>query len=224
MQGSLTSSRSVTKIHFLCFARSFHDIARKEEKMKRAVFLIVELALCCALMSVVGCRDAEKEAELQSQINAAKSDLVQVQAANEAVMRVGDSLNTQLKLAQAANDSLMQANKKTTNRLASAQADLKKERKQVDSLKLVITEMEPAVRELPDVQRRLADEQAARQSVEARNVLLVAELAEQKSFVSDRITPWYQKWEHDATERNWLEKLFGADKAPTPGVPKPDLK
>ena len=35
------------------------------------------------------------------------------------------------------------------------------------------------------------------------------------------VQPWYAKWRHDATERNFLEVLFGSDKAESPGVPEP---
>lgn len=192
--------------------------------MKRAISFFLSLALLFALLSVVGCHDEKTEAELQSQINSAKSDLAQVRAANEAVMRVGDSLNTQLNVAQTANDSLTQANQKTAGRLASTQSDLKKERKKVDSLKLVVTEMEPAVRELPIVKQQLADEQTARVAVEAERDAVKGVAAELSSLITDRYNPWCRKWKHDATERNFLEKIFGADKAPTPGVPEPDIQ
>jgi hypothetical protein len=50
-----------------------------------------------------------------------------------------------------------------------------------------------------------------------------------RAFVNERnvfisqIQPWYIKWKHDATERNWFEKLFGADKAKTPSIPEPEF-
>jgi len=192
--------------------------------MKRAVSFFVGLVLLFVLMNVVGCRDAEKEAELQAQINSAKSDLAQVQAANAAIMHVGDSLNTELKLVQAANDSLTEVNQKTAGRLASVQSDLKKERKDSDSLKLVVAKMEPAVRELPIVKQQLADEQTAHAAADADVVRLNGVVAERDSFIANQVTPWYLKWRHDATTRGFVKVMFGAGKAPIPAVPEPDLK
>jgi len=40
----------------------------------------------------------------------------------------------------------------------------------------------------------------------------------------DQLKPWAAKWRHDATQRNVLEKLFGADKAPVPEIEEPQLE
>jgi hypothetical protein len=45
-------------------------------------------------------------------------------------------------------------------------------------------------------------------------------LTERTTFIV-QVEPWYLKWKHDATERNWLEKLFGSDKAKIPAFPEP---
>jgi hypothetical protein len=52
-------------------------------------------------------------------------------------------------------------------------------------------------------------------------------LANAQTLLRDRATlisqlqPWYLKWKHDATQRGWLAKLFGAGKAEAPGFPEP---
>jgi hypothetical protein len=172
-------------------------------------------------MNVVGCHDAEKEAELQVQIDSKSSDLQQVQAANKALMAVGDSINKQLVIALAANDSIAQVNLTVQRRLASTQSALDKERKQTDSLNVVVAEMEPSYCELPGVQQQLADERTARVAAEAERDAVKGVAAELTAMITDRITPWYMKWKHDATKRNWFEKLLGADKQKPPDVVEP---
>ncbi|MFA5031226.1 MAG: hypothetical protein WC495_06600 [Patescibacteria group bacterium] len=186
--------------------------------MKRALSFFVSLVLLFALMSVVGCHDVEKEVELQAQIDSKSSDLQQVQAANAAIMHVGDSLNTQLTLAHSAIDSLTQVSQKTTKQLASA---LKEEQQKSDSLASLVATMEPSYCELPNVQKQLADERIARVVAETERDAVKDVAAELTSLIADRYNPWCRKWKHDATERSFIEVMVRSDKAPTPGVSEP---
>ena len=46
----------------------------------------------------------------------------------------------------------------------------------------------------------------------------------QKDSLFAEIQPWYLKWKHDATKRNFLKVLFGSGKAKTPSFPEPNME
>jgi chromosome segregation ATPase len=45
----------------------------------------------------------------------------------------------------------------------------------------------------------------------------------QRDSLLDEIRPWYTKWKHDATKRNFIKVLFGSGKAKPPNFPEPDM-
>lgn len=67
--------------------------------------------------------------------------------------------------------------------------------------------------QLADTSKRLTD---VRLTLDSTSTVL-----KERSVFIVELQPWYEKWKHDATERNWLEKIFGADKAKSPGFPEP---
>ncbi|PWB69802.1 hypothetical protein C3F09_10060, partial [candidate division GN15 bacterium] len=84
---------------------------------------------------------------------------------------------------------------------------------QLEKLEAQRTEMSSIHTQFADTLKILSD---------TRDRLVTAtERARVHDLFLAQLHPWYLKWKHDATERNWLEKLFGADKAKTPAFPEP---
>lgn len=46
----------------------------------------------------------------------------------------------------------------------------------------------------------------------------------QKDSLLDEIRPWYTKWKHDATKRNFIKVLFGSGKTKPPNFPEPNIE
>ena len=45
----------------------------------------------------------------------------------------------------------------------------------------------------------------------------------QRDSLLGEIRPWYTKWKHDATKRNFIKVLFGSGKAKPPNFPEPEM-
>lgn len=102
--------------------------------------------------------------------------------------------------------------------------DVARRTRSVDSLRahafLVASQLAEQVREVAAIKEQMTDSVGAiallRHDLDSAVVLL-----RERSQLIAQAQPWYLKWKHDATERNWFEKILGADKAPAPPMPEP---
>ena len=96
--------------------------------------------------------------------------------------------------------------------------------KTIDSLRdlssVQLAEMEAGRRSLADIQAKLIDTSKALSDNRNELAIGIAHAKERDRFLT-QLQPWYIKWKPDATERNWFEKIFGADKAKSPAYPEP---
>lgn len=121
-------------------------------------------------------------------------------------------------------DSLSQLHARSEKRVEQLSSTISRLTRKVDSLQAEADQSTARISEqansLADTRHQLAE---TAESLTAAKVDLdstTALLAGRMRLIAD-LQPWYEKWKHDATERNWLEKLFGADKAKTPKIPEP---
>jgi chromosome segregation ATPase len=190
--------------------------------MKRALFVIVLIGLVVAVVLAI---KYSREANQVRQDLAAQSDTTavvrsQLAAANDSLSGKIEQLGAMAGELDSISGLYAQSLQRG-DRLAAAARGL---RATVDSLKVLSATHQSRIDELTTAltgaENRLADTVVAltttRKRVDSTTTLLT-----ERTVLISRLQPWYAKWKHDATERNWLEKLFGSDKAKTPDFPEP---
>lgn len=178
------------------------------------------LVVCCvSLLIFAGCEDKEK-IQMQSDLASQKATIQDLQMGLEAARVENTQVRTDLYNQNLVIDSLGEVSQTLSGQLNSTRRALKDEGKRSDSLVGVIAGMQPALDLLPQVQDSLAREIAARQSAEAECDSLNVVVVNRDALIAS-IKPWYDMYRYNATERNWFEKLWGADKKNPPGFSEP---
>lgn len=190
--------------------------------MKRAVFVIVLVGLVIATIMAV---KYNQNAEQLRQDLAAQSDTTavvrsQLTVANDSVSSKVEQILAMAGERDSVAQLLAQSNQRadrlaaTTRRLKAAEDSLRTlfiaRQAQIDELNGTVSALNE---QIADTSRILGDIRMELASVQ--------KLSNEKSVLVSQIQPWYLKWKHDATERNFFEKLFGSDKAKAPSVPEP---
>jgi hypothetical protein len=77
--------------------------------------------------------------------------------------------------------------------------------------------------EFTSIQDSFADSNRVLEELRSLNSALNLNLDGCHELISHTI-PWYLKWKHDATERSFVEVLFGADKGKKPDITEPNFQ
>ncbi len=123
-------------------------------------------------------------------------------------------------------DSLTTENEEAAHRSHEFKVKINRLTMSLDSFKLVASNqnerLTSVVAELEKSLSQTGDTTVALVSTRATLQKTTVRLDRHVAFVQ-QMRPWYEKWKHDATERNFLEKIFGADKATAPMIPEPNF-
>lgn len=174
------------------------------------------------LVVMTGCSNEKKL--LRQQVAAQADSLTQLRGQLQERSDSVQGLSSQLAQARAEADSIAnigETNKKQIGRLNS---QLKVLRDSNSELKLSLDRTQAAndslVQQVQYYSTLLADTVSALAGFRAENIRVYQTMVERDSLLA-QIRPWYSKWKHDATKRNFIEVLFGSDKARRPDFPEP---
>jgi outer membrane protein assembly factor BamE (lipoprotein component of BamABCDE complex) len=178
------------------------------------------------LLVVNGCSNKEAEMRLEqvsSQVTAqtdslrvlraeltAKSDSLKV------VMQLGDNANEKIQ-------SLTDQNQKASRNIAALSRKTEEQDKKYQDLqqssKYEVFRRDSLLAEINTV---FSDTNIT--LVEVRQELGNEKVMSRvKSDFIENVKPWYAKWKHDATKRNFLQVLFASNKAKKPAHPEPSF-
>ncbi len=183
--------------------------------MKRVVVVVIGLAL----LLLASCKDAEKEL-LNTELAAAQATIENLQHSLELKQADYNQARTDYYGEKLVADSLELLVAGRDKAVAAAQSTLKREQVRSDSLHSEIEKLAAVAALLPQCQSDLASEQSGRTAAEAECVHLQGVVNSRDTLIVE-IKPWFEMYKYNATERNWLEKLFGADKRKPPLYPEP---
>ena len=186
----------------------------------------LSIAGILVLASVFGCRDKELEGKYNQSLSqlSAQSDTIR-QLQNTVRVRT-DSLSAALQMANNAGmkgDSLLDKYKRASGQVANLNKELKTLK---DDCVEMVTNLRAEIQErdsiLVAIDAIFSDTNATLGSVRGQ-------LSNEKyrtqwlSNLIEKIRPWYAKWKHDATKRNFLQVLFASGKAKKPAFEEPNL-
>jgi septal ring factor EnvC (AmiA/AmiB activator) len=187
--------------------------------MKNLTILVVTGVLAIVLV-ISGC-SGEKERLVQKVL--AQADTIS--ALHRDLQWKSDSLRTasvKLSVTSAALDSQMQAQAKTAKTLRQVAARLSKanhDYERLEASKMMALAQKDSTLFVLD--SAFADTSTALVVVRGKCGQLADQLRDRNNLIS-KVRPWYYKWRHDATERSFVEVLFGSDKAKSPDYPEPE--
>jgi septal ring factor EnvC (AmiA/AmiB activator) len=193
-------------------------------KISKSILVFAGLAAFGLLLS--GCKDEELQGQYQQAVQqmAAQADEIkslraQVQVKSDSLTAVHEMVaSTELRA-----DSLNQKYRSAYNNAAGLSKELKSLQedcsKREEELLAGIRERDSV---LTVIDALFSDTNVTLTSVRG-------ELGDERTrsvFLSDllaKVKPWYKKWKHDATKRNFLQVLFASGKAKKPDFPEPNI-
>ncbi|MGB5105304.1 MAG: hypothetical protein WBP29_01165 [Candidatus Zixiibacteriota bacterium] len=191
---------------------------------KRITALSIAVMLVLAL--VLGCTDKEMESQYKLTVSQLAAQADTIKQLRTTVQKKSDSLTTALQLATSADmkgDSLLQAYQRASGHAANLT-------KELQALKNDCVEMEAGLRtEIQERDSILVAIDAIFSDTNTTLTTVRGQLSNERSRTEwlanlvEKIRPWYKKWKHDATKRNFLQVLFASGKAKTPVTEEPNL-
>lgn len=186
----------------------------------------LSIAGMLVLALVLGCTDKEMESQYRLTVSQLAAQADTIRQLRNTVQTKSDSLSTALQLASSADmkgDSLLQKYQRASGHAANLT-------KELQALKNDCVEMEAGLR--TEIQERDSILVAIDAIFSDTNMTLTSvrgQLSNERSRTQwlanlvEKIRPWYKKWKHDATKRNFLQVLFASGKAKTPVTEEPNL-
>jgi chromosome segregation ATPase len=190
--------------------------------MKKAIFIIVVVAMVVAIpIAFKYSSDANRfRNDLAAQIDTVATVRAELAIARDSLKRTNDEIVS----TSQALDSMTQLYDQSMQLANGLSNRISKLSKQTDSLKALsetyLAQLQTQEKTLSAVRGQLADTSQLLSTTRINLDSAKASLNGNVMFIN-QLHPWYLKWKHDATERNWLEKIFGADKAKAPEFPEP---
>lgn len=184
-------------------------------------FTILAVMGILALGLVVSGCSGDKERLIQKVLVQADS----IGALQRDLQWQSDSLRTalvKLSVKSAALDSQMAARTIADRELRNVNAQLSRAKHDYERLEaskeMALAQKDSSLMTMDSV---LADTSTALVTARSECAQLAEQLRERIDLIQ-KVRPWYYKWRHDATERNFAEVLFGSDKAKSPDYQEPE--
>jgi chromosome segregation ATPase len=190
--------------------------------MKRVLVVLLVAALVVAIPVAIkfGYTTKQLRQDLAAQADSLTTARTQLASANDSLTvkkLVLDTMTTKL-------DSATQRYERSAAHAEQLSRRVSGLTRRADSLKAVSDQLMARINtqadtlagirvQLTDTAHSLA---GIRAELDSANVLV-----KQRTTLIAQVEPWYAKWKHDATQRSWLQKLFGANKAKAPSFAEP---
>jgi peptidoglycan hydrolase CwlO-like protein len=194
--------------------------------MYQRMALIVSLLLLVLIGGCVERQEYQSDSKQRNQADASSVDQQVTELAAKLERLQGEirALEDTAKNAKTRNDSLVQLyeaseaeNAKLKAQLAEAREGIQYLLRKVDeTVSFYSWELDKCQSQLSLTENNLAITEQECTILQGENDGLQTE--------NTHLKLWGVKWKHDATERNFLEKLLGADKAPVPEIEEPQLE
>ena len=178
------------------------------------------------LLVVNGCSNKEAEMRYQQATSQVTAQTDSLRALRTELTAKSDSLQVVMQLGGNANEkiqSLSDQNKKASRNIATLSQKLQAREKDYQNLEAsskyevfrrdsLLAEINTVFSDtnitLGEVRRELGNEKV---------------MSQVKSDFIENVKPWYAKYKHDATKRNFLQVLFASNKAKKPANPEPSF-
>lgn len=192
----------------------------------RKMILAVTAAGLVALALLSGCTDKEMQAAYQQSLTTSAAQVDTIRMLRNTIQTKSDSLTMVLDMRGSAEmrlDTLMQKYQRATNNVAGLNKQLKNLQEECAAREEALL---TGIRERDSV---LTVIDALFSDTNVTLTQIRGELGNEKTrsaWLSDllnKVKPWYKKWKHDATKRNFLQVLFASGKAKAPEFPEPNL-
>ncbi len=193
-------------------------------KVSKSIIVFTGLAAFGLLLS--GCKDEELQGQYQQAVQQMATQADQIKSLHAQVQVKSDSLNLALEAITATElraDSLNQKYRWASNNAAGLSKELKSLQEDCSKRE---AELLTGIRERDSV---LTVIDALFSDTNVTLTAVRGELGDERTrsaFLSDllaKVKPWYKKWKHDATKRNFLQVLFASGKAKKPDFPEPNI-